>query len=53
MRVVFGERPVVTLEFEEKSAKKGRFLVCIDGTPIAERHRLQGAVGGQFSAGLP
>jgi hypothetical protein len=34
-----GERPVVTLEFEENSAKKGRLLVCIAGTPIAEHHK--------------
>jgi hypothetical protein len=37
--VTSGERPVVTLEFEENSVKKGRLLICIDGTPIAEHRK--------------
>jgi hypothetical protein len=34
-----GKRPVVTLEFEENTANKGRLLVCIDGIPIAEHRK--------------
>ena len=37
--VASGEHAVVTLEFEENSANKGRLLVCIDGTPIAEHRK--------------